>query len=162
MIDIKNKVIIGKSGTKYRIAPEEISAGRWHLYMIYSTSVGMGVMFQEVFDSFSAIYKAATNGNDILGALDIIKKESETKIKFIDRYKANDRPKICEMCALFCIEDGEDVGEASDNMFAKKFEDWKHIPITDFFLLSSMAITGFKEEYERQTANEKQPNINQV
>jgi hypothetical protein len=162
MIDIKNKVIIGKSGKKYRIAPEEISAGRWHLYMIYSTSVGMGVMFQEVFDSFSTIYKAATNGNDILGALDVIKKEAETKIKFIDRYKANEAPKVIEMCALFCIGEGEDVGEFSDTLVAQKFEDWKHIPITDFFLLSSMAIPGFKEEYERQTASEKQPNINQV
>jgi hypothetical protein len=130
--------------------------------MIYSTSVALGVMFQEVFDSYVKMNQAVTTGNDILAALSLVKAETEEKIKFIDRYNTQQAPKVIEMCALFCNADGEDVGEFNDAIIAKKFEDWKHIPIRDFFLLSSEAIAGFREEYSKQMANEKGKDSPQV
>ena len=162
MIDLKKKIITGKSGTIYRIDPENISAGRWHYYMRYATSVALGVMFQEVFDSYVKMNQSVTTGNDILAAISFVKSETEEKIKFINRYNTQQAPKPLEMCALFCNEDGEDVGEFNDAIIAKKFEDWKHIPIRDFFLLSSEAIAGFREEYSKQMANEKGKDSPQV
>ena len=150
MIDLKKRIITGKSGTIYHIDPENISAGRWHLYMIYSSSVGLGVMFQDIFDSYVKMRQAVTSGNDILSALDIVKHECDEKIKFVEKYHQQQLPKVIEVCGLFCNEPGEDVGEYNDAIVTKKFEDWKHIPIKDFFLLLSEAIPGFREEYMKQ------------
>lgn len=147
MIDLKAKTITGKSGKVYRIDPENISAGRFHHYMIQSATVGLGITFQEIFDSYVAMLKAVTTGNDILKALATVKNECESKLKIVDKYTAQTAPKIIEFCALFCIEDGEDVGQYDEALVARKFEDWKHIPLNSFFLLSSMAIPAFQENY---------------
>lgn len=154
MIDFKEKKIIGNSGTVYHIDPENISTGRWQQYMIQSAALGLGVSYQEIFDSYTEMYKAVTSGNDILKALKTIQGICEAKLKFIDKYHANTYPKVVEFCALFCNEEKEDVSLYEESMIKRKFEDWQHIPIKDFFLLSSLAIPKFQENYNLLMDNE--------
>ena len=151
MIDFKNKTIKGKSGKVYRIDPENISAGRWMAYQRLSLSISVSQSFQDVFNRIVAIRQAISSGNDILSAIDQVKHQSDEFIENVKKYGLNDAPSPIELCATFCNAEGEDAGVWNDEIIMSKYEDWKHIPIKDFFFLSAMATPGFIEEYQNLT-----------
>lgn len=145
MIDFEKRTITGKSGTIYRIAPESIPVARWNEYLLQGSNLAFNTDFADLYESMGLMLDKLTAGNDILNAID-------TSIKTLRRLRGglrgftnNEPPKIIKFAALFCMSEHEDVSIYDAALIKRKFEDWKHIPMTDFFLLSKEVIPLLKE-----------------
>ena len=158
MIDLQKNIIVGKSGKVYKIIPDQISVARWAQYEIQAATLGFNTSYQAMFDSYKYIYtqlKGAITGEGILNTMNECKKW----MQHIDEHPVTSAPKAIEFCAIFCICEGEDVGSYSDDMVASKFEDWKHIPMKDFFLLYHQLIPGLKENYQKMQNGASQEDL---
>ncbi len=158
MIDWNNRTIKGKSGKIYRIEPENISAGRWAEYEIQQLELSFSTNFKTLYGNLSEIKKLLTNGNNVLQALskgtDLINKI----LIGIDNYTQHNIPTMVKFCSLFCIEEGEDVSRWDSEVARRKYDDWSHIPMKDFFLLSSVAIPSFQDVYNASINPQKESN----
>lgn len=152
-IDLEKRIIVGKSGTVYKIAPEDITVGRWPKYEIWSALVGTRLDFNSFIKTLNEVIKQMTSAK---GLGDII--EPYTRLKDIRdgavRYAETSRSQLVEYASLFCLKtdsEGNIIEETSDlteSQIIEKFNDWKEIPMNDFFLLVMKAIPGYIENYK--------------
>ena len=90
------------------------------------------------------------------GLGDII--EPYTRLKDIRdgavRYAETSRSQLVEYASLFCLKTDiegniiEDTSDLTETQIIEKFNDWKEIPMNDFFLLVMKAIPGYIENYK--------------
>ena len=98
-IDWENRVIIGKSGTKYKILPEKISVGRWPKYELWSaliaTRLDMDTFVRTLNEILRKVEKAQTFG-------DMIAPYSELRDlrSGIVRYAGNRQTAISWICGI--------------------------------------------------------------
>jgi len=71
-------------------------------------------------------------------------------------YQLNKRSKIVEFVSLFTTEKDEDVSIHTEEQIRKKYDDWGHIPVADFFLLCANVIPSFKDILINTLQNQKE------
>lgn len=145
-IDFDNRVIYGKSGKVYKIMPEMLSAGRTPEFEIRSILLA----YKTDFETLAKVLSRAKHGlregrtfGDVHDALTGIENFEKGLINF----QTNGRSELVEFCALFCIGEGEDVGEFNEQIIIEKWNDWKEIPEADFFFLCAKAIKSFRQRF---------------
>jgi hypothetical protein len=146
MIDYEKGIITGKSGKVYKISIENISAARYTEYTLRSSLLAFNTDFESIFTRINKSIDILRNGkqNAQGNASDVIV-ELEAILKGMFNYQDNTRPAIIEFVSTFVTLEGEDVSKHSEDQIREKYEDWAHIPMTDFFLLASKATPRFKE-----------------
>jgi hypothetical protein len=147
MIDWDKRTIKGRSGKIYKIAPEAISTGRWAEYEIQSLELSFGNDFSTHYKKITELIKVLTDGNNILQAINRAVTLAKELLSGISNYAETPVPRIIKFCSLFCTYEGEDITSHTADVVREKHEDWKHIPIQDFFLLASEAIPSFRGIY---------------
>lgn len=160
MIDWNNRTITGKSGKVYKIEPENIKAGRWSEYEIQSLMLAFSANFKDHYHELNEMLKDI----DSLGLNKItvndINKIRNRVVKMqgsVTDFANQPIPKYIKFCSIFCNSEDENTAEYSETLIREKYEDWKHIPYSDFFLLCSEVIPLFKSVYrlekEKKTGN---------
>lgn len=159
-IDWENRVIIGKSGTKYKILPEKVGLGRWPMMEFWGSLV-TSRMDADTFIKTGVEIKSRIRKIKDLGEVIDIAILFDNFFGNILRYKETSRSQLCEYVALFAFKtdkDGEvieDTGDITEDIIREKYNDWKPIPWEDFFLLATRHIPkwqeNYREELERQT-----------
>ena len=134
MIDLTSRTIKGKSGKVYYIDTENISVARWPEFEIQSSEISWNATFSELAKAWKEVHQLASTGNDVIGALAQIREISKKANETIVYYNDNPIPRIIKYCSIFCNEKEEDTGTYNETLIKAKYEDWKHIPIKDFFL----------------------------
>ena len=145
-IDWDKRQIIGKSGTIYKISPETLSSGRAPEFEIRSILLA----YRTDFETLLTMINKATKLMDSATAFGPMYEASAMLKDFqkgLINYQLNKRPAVIEFASLFCIKEGEDVGNHSEDIVREKYEDWRDIPEADFFLLCANVIPSFKENY---------------
>jgi hypothetical protein len=155
MINWEQRTIKGKSGKIYKIEPEKITVGRWAEYEIQSLMLAFGSDFKTFYTTLIDILKKIKEIKT-LGDVINIAKVIENLIAGIANFAETPEPKIIKFCAIFCNEEGEDTSNYDEIMVRQKFEDWKNIPIADFFLLASEQIPSFRDVYRVQRKETKE------
>lgn len=156
-IDWPNRVIIGASGTKYKITPETMSSARYIEFEIRSMTQAFKTNLEGILTALDSIEHQLVKGElnqsgNIHNALTILQ-NFKNGLRNHAQYK---RTESIEFCALFCIEDGEDVSEYSETMVRRKWDDWKSIPDEDFFLLSMNVKILLSARYRKMIQAEKE------
>jgi hypothetical protein len=136
-IDWPNRVITGKSGTKYFIRPETLSSARYIEFEIRSMTQAFKTNLEGILQTLDSVehhllkgeLNAIGNAHNALSILQGFKTGLRRHAEFR-------RTESIEFCALFCVEDSEDLASFSEDIIIKKWNDWKEIPDEDFFLLS--------------------------
>ncbi len=146
MINWEQRTITGKSGKIYKIEPEKISTKRFREYEILSLMLAFSSDFKTFYTTLTEIIKQI-EGLTNIGQIFAILSKLKNLVAGIGNYTQNSEPKIIRFCALFCNEENEDVTKFENDMIKDKFDDWGHIPITDFFLLANEVIPSFRESY---------------
>ena len=147
MINWEQRTITGKSGKIYKIEPEKISTKRFREYEILSLMLAFSSDFKTFYTTLTEIIKQI-EGLTNIGQIFAILSKLKNLVAGIGNYTQNSEPKIIRFCALFCNEENEDVTKFENDMIKDKFDDWGHIPISDFFLLVSELIPSFKKSYQ--------------
>jgi hypothetical protein len=154
-IDFDKRQIIGKSGKIYKISPETLSSARTPEFEIRSALLAYRTNLEELFKLFAKVKKGLREGRtfgDIADSLTEIERFEQGLLTFHE----TKRTPLIEFCALFCIYEGEEIGQFNENIIAEKWEDWSEIPDYDFFLLSLNVIPSFKQRYlEALNQNQK-------
>ena len=159
-IDWENRIIIGKSGTKYKILPEKISVGRWPKYELWSTLIAtrmdMDTFVKTLNGIITKVHKAQTFGDMIAPYSELTDMRNG-----IVRYAETGRPQLIEFASLFCLrvdKEGnivEDIGEITEDVIREKYNDWKEIDMNDFFLLVSRHIPQFQQNYRLEVERQR-------
>ena len=147
MINWEQRTITGKSGKIYKIEPEKISTKRFREYEILSLMLAFSSDFKTFYTTLTEIIKQI-EGLTNIGQIFAILSKLKNLVAGIGNYTQNSEPKIIRFCALFCNEENEDVTKFDNDMIKSKYDDWGHIPISDFFLLVSELIPSFKKSYQ--------------
>jgi hypothetical protein len=159
-LDWENRIIIGKSGTVYKILPEKISVGRWPKYELWSTLLTVrmdsSTFLQTLDDIESKTSKATTIGQIVepLSQLRDLKKG-------VLNYLQTGRSQLSEFASIFCFKcdkDGniiEDIGDITEDVIRDKHNDWKEIDHYDFFLLVFRHIPKWQENYRLELERER-------
>lgn len=145
MIDFKNRKIYGKSGKVYYVEMS-ISAGRMSEYDIRGSLLALNTNFDTLVARINKIEYYLVKGEDNAqgNAHNAIMEVRAIK-EGLKRFAENQRPAVIEFCALFCNEEGEDTSTFDEGMFERKYLDWAHIPVEDFFYLAGMSIPAYRE-----------------
>ena len=159
-IDWEKRIIIGKSGTVYKILPEKISVGRWPKYELWSTLIStrmdMDTFIKTLNSVINRVNKAQSFGDMIQPYTELTDLRNG-----IVKYNETGRPQLVEFAALFCLKcdkEGnviEDVGEITEDVIREKYNDWKEIDMNDFFLLVSRHIPSFQENYRLEVERQR-------
>lgn len=160
MINYEKGIITGKSGKVYKITPETISSARYTEYNIRGALLAYNTDFETIFTRIATAISHLRTGkeNPVGNGMNAIN-ELELILKGMVNYQENSRPAIIEFCSCFCIADGEDVSVHTEDQIRDKYEDWKHIPIYDFFLLATKATPKFKDFLIEILERNKQNNL---
>lgn len=137
MIDFNKRQITGKSGKLYNISPEGLPVARWNEFLLQGSTLAWNADFSTLLNSWKQVLKLATDGNNILKNLSEIVTIARKAVSGIADFANNQPPKVIKYAALFCNTEEEDLAVYDEQLIRTKYEDWKHIPIKDFFLLSS-------------------------
>jgi thiol-disulfide isomerase/thioredoxin len=159
-IDWEKRIIIGKSGAVYKILPEKISVGRWPKYELWSTLIStrmdMDTFLKTLNSVINRVNKAQSFGEMIQPYTELTDLRNG-----IVKYNETGRPQLVEFAALFCLKcdkEGniiEDVGEITEDVIREKYNDWKEIDMSDFFLLVSRHIPSFQENYRLEVERQR-------
>lgn len=155
MIDWENRQITGKSGKVYRIEPEKITAGRYPEFEIQSLLLHFGNDFRTFYTLVTNSRVALTSGNDLLNAHTQAVHNLDEIIAGIGNYVEAKTPKLIKFLTLFCNAEGENLERWDEQIGLSKYEDWSHIPMSDFFLLLSEVLPSLKESLKIRESQKK-------
>lgn len=139
-LDWENRLIVGRTGQKYKISPETISFGRWPLYELWSTLITVGMDNITFTEKINECRKLAHNIK-VSGDLIKLANNLDDFGDRINRQQELGRNQLTEFFSIFCIkidDNGniiEDVGDLKEDLIREKYNDWKEIDSRDFFLL---------------------------
>lgn len=149
MIDWDQRKITGKSGKVYTIAPERVSVARWHEFLLQGSTLAFNSDFETLYKSYGDIEASLTSGNDILAGINKSVNIARQAREGLKEFVNNTPPKLIKFASIFCISEGEDISIYDEPLIKRKYEDWKHIPMSDFFLLSSQVMPYLKEALQK-------------
>jgi hypothetical protein len=155
-IDFKAGTITGSSGKIYKISPERLSTARFPHWEIHTSLLAFNMSYQQIADVFVRI-RNEMSGPLTGQAIANVINECDTRLDMIKEHPNPDHiPRVVTFCSLFCITEDEDLTRFDDSIVKAKYDDWKEIPILDFFLLYSKQIPKFETDYQRITQNQNQ------
>jgi len=143
-VDMEKRIIKGKSGKLYKIAPENITAGRWSEYTVQTIQLSFSTTFQSIMVKMSKAITTLRNTTGFGAVIDTAKILEEI-IDGMNRVELASAPDIIKYCSIFCIGKDEDTRKYDPMVVQEKFEDWSHIPIKDFFLLATDQIASLND-----------------
>jgi hypothetical protein len=156
MIDFKQGVIKGKSGKIYKISPETLSVHRFPFWEIYTSTLAFSMSYQQIAEVFVNIINELSKPLTGITIANILN-ECNQRLDIVKNHpNAESIPRVVSFCATFCVTDDEDLSKFDDALVRQKHEDWKHIPIQDFFLLYRNLIPTFNKDYQNQIQKENQ------
>ena len=152
MIDFESRQFEA-NGQKYLIEIDEIKTGRYKHLEQLGIAFSFGSSFSEIFNSFNAIYKAVTRGNDVLKGLAKAQEISYNQMHAIKEHDENYEPAILWFCTIFINRPNEDRKVWDKDVARQKIADWSKsdIPINDFFLLAASCLNGYQEAYNQMS-----------
>jgi hypothetical protein len=136
-------------GRKFYLT-ETLTIERFIEYEKLQNSMGFNLSFKQVFDSLNEIYRLI-NANKILdGGIKLYNLMNG----IAERVDGKIHPAL-EICALFVIEEGEDISKYDSALAKSKIEAWKKegYAMQDFFSLAVSLVEGFTESYIDFTEN---------
>lgn len=164
-IDFDNRIIIGKSGTIYKILPEKISVGRWPKYELWQNNItfrmDMPTFMAAIDDVILKLQKIKELGDAIKATIDLMELRNR-----VAGFLETGRSPLIEFASIFCLKTDnngnviEDVGDLTEDVIRDKFNDWKEIDQNDFFLLVSMSIPLFQKNYKLAQKRVNEETIN--
>lgn len=152
-IDMDKRIIVGKSGTIYKIAPEDISVGRWPKYEIWSAMVATRQDFDTYISTLNQVIKQMTSAKGLGDMIEPYMKLKEIRDGAIN-FAQTSRSQLVEFASLFCLKTDnngnviEDIEDLTTAQIEEKFNDWKAIKQEDFFLLVYKVIPGYIPFYK--------------
>lgn len=165
-IDWEKRLIIGKSGTKYKILPEKISVGRWPKYELWQNNITFRMDMPTFMASIDSVLNKLLKIKQLGDAIDASIELKDLRNR-ISGFLESGRSPLIEFASIFCLkcdENGnviEDVGDLTEDLIRDKFNDWKEIDQNDFFLLVSRCIPSFQENYQLAKRRLKEAETNQ-
>lgn len=156
-IYLDERIIVGSSGTIYKIVPEALSTTRAPEYEIRGGLLGLNTDFETLIKGIRSAKNVLIKGTDnaqgnvhnAVNTLDGIEAG-------LINYQLNKRPAIIEFCSLVCIKEGEKLNVHTEEQIRDKYADWGEIPILDFLDLAGRLIPGFREFYLAAIKGERQ------
>ena len=154
-IDWEKRIIIGKSGTVYKIMVNKVSLGRWPKMEFWGTLV-TARMDSDTFIKTGLEIKSKIRKVETLGQLVDIYILFENFFGNILRYNETGRSQLSEYVSLFAFKtdkNGEilgDVGDIDEDTIRENHNDWKEIPYEDFFFLAIRHIPNWQENYRKE------------
>lgn len=147
-INWEERKVVGKSGKVYKICPEILSSARYVHFEIRSMTEAFKTNLDGILMTLQGIEDELTKGklNSAGNIFNALTKLRDFK-KGLVAYQEYKRTPSIEFCALFCIEDGEDVSRFDEDQIRSKWDDWKEIPDQDFFLLSLQVKVSSSKNY---------------
>lgn len=158
MINWEKRQIVGKSGTIYKIEPENLSTGRYNEYILQGSMLAFMCDFNGLYSDWDKVERFCTTGNDVLKAITETAKIADRNKKTIASFTQNEPAKVIKFCSLVCIAPGEDVSIYDPVLTKQKFDDWAHIPINDFFLLQLELMNGLRKHLRNLQEEQKKKN----
>ena len=156
-IHLEERIIVGSSGTIYKIVPEALSTTRAPEYEIRGALLGMNTDFETLIKAIRSAKNVLIKGQDNAQG------NAHTAIKILEgidegmiNYQLNNRAAIVEFCSLVCIKEGEKLNVHTEEQIRDKYIDWGEIPILDFLDLAGRLIPGFREFYLAAIKGERQ------
>ncbi len=156
IIDFDKRVIKGKSGKIYKIAPEDISVGRWAEFEIRGLTIAYNTDFETLLNMIKEVKDVLMNGkNNAQGNTHVAISKIEEFENGMINYQLNKRPKLIEFISLFVVSEDEDKSIHTEEQIREKYNDWADIPISDFFFLCANVIPSFREILLNTLQNEE-------
>lgn len=138
-IDFKSDTFVA-NGVTYHIE-KGMCQKRYCEYQILEKEATFGLDFMKMFTQLGEIREAYNECRFVDGSV---------KLDNLQRGVAQIHtraPAVLKMCALFINATDEDRRVLSDEMTAKKMEDWNEYDVRDFFTLALNGVKGFIEVY---------------
>ena len=140
------------SGTKYRVA-RSVSMDRWEAYELLSVEVGLGRSFAQIMQGLREAYdltNQVASGKPVFADLAVLLRDLLMGAASVNEGHAHP---VLKMCCLFINYEGEDVRTITDEIIAKKLDDWRNegIDMGFFFGFALRSIPGFLDAYKAVT-----------
>jgi len=156
IVDWENRMIHGKSGKIYHIAPEKIASKLWAQYQIRGSLLGLNTSLESILLRIKgAIDHLRTGEENAQGNASNAIIELESIKKGFKDFKDNEYNAVLEFLSIFCKSEGEPMDKNDESIIRRKYEDWSEIPQADLFFLSQMSIPSYSKHLKEQTASEK-------
>jgi hypothetical protein len=136
-------------GRKFYLT-ETLTIERFIEYEKLQNSMGFNLTFKQIFDSLNDVYRLI-NANKILdGGIKLYNLMNG----IAERVDGKIHPAL-EICALFVVEEDEDISKYDGALAKSKIEAWKKegYAMQDFFTLAVNLVEGFTESYRDFTEN---------
>lgn len=119
-----------------------LSIERFCMYQILEKEAGFGVSFKSVFTNLQKLHSLMNNVKFVEAAILL-----DNMMRGVAKLEEK-QPTLLKMCALFINADDEDRSTISEDMIAKKINDWKaEYDVRDFFQVALNTMDGFLEIY---------------
>jgi hypothetical protein len=148
-IDFDKGILIGKSGKKYYIQAEYLSAVRYEKYCHYIPQIAFGLNFKELWDFAKEIYLIATGKhpdiepNNYFKAMYEIATMAYNLMQKIKHFGSHERrAAVLWFCMLFINSEDENLGDWDETKMGEKIDDLEEYNVLDFFLLAKNCILG--------------------
>ena len=140
------------AGTKYRVA-RSVSMDRWEAYELLSVEVGLGRSFAQLMQGLREAYdltNQVASGKPVFADLAVLLRDLLMGVSSINEGHAHP---VLKMCCLFINYEGEDVRTITDEIIAKKLDDWRNegIDMGFFFDFALGSVPGFLYAYRDVT-----------
>ena len=140
------------SNTKYRVA-RSVSMDRWEAYELLSVEVGLGRSFAQLVQGLREAYdltNQVASGKPVFADLAVLLRDLLMGVSSVS--DGHTHP-VLKMCCLFINYEGEDVRTISEEVIAKKLDDWRNegIDMGFFFDFALRSIPGFFDAYKAVT-----------
>lgn len=156
-IDFENRIIVGKSGLVYDIAPEKVASKLWAEYQIRGALLGFNLSLESFASRLNESIDHLRNGKqNAQGNASNSIVVQESILEGLLRYKENNENGVLEFLSIFCKSKNEPVDSNDESIIRRKFDDWGEIPQTDLFFLSQLSIVSYKENLKKQLEIQRQ------
>jgi len=159
-VDWENRIIVGKSGKVYNIAPEKTASKLWAQYQIRASLLALNSSLDSLVTRIKSSIDHLRNGNqNAQGNASNAIIELESIFKGFRNYIDNDQNAVLEFLSIFCKTSTEEVDVNDDSTIRMQADDWSEIPQADLFFLSQISIPSYKKHLTElmEQSNQKNP-----
>lgn len=119
-----------------------LSIERFCMYQILEKEAAFGVSFKNLFNNLQKLHGLMNNVKFVEASILL-----DNMMRGVAKLEEK-QPTLLKMCALFINTDDEDRSIITEDMIAKKINDWKkEYDVRDFFQVALSTMDGFLEIY---------------
>ena len=158
-IDWDKRIIVGKSGKVYNIAPEKIASKLWAQYQIRGSLLAFNMSLESLVTRQRQGIECLRNGKEnsqgnTANALTYFEGIFDGFRKYVD----NDFNATIEFLSIFCKTENEPVDQNDESIIRRKYDDWSEIPQADLFYLSQRSTPWYQDYLKMQVEEETKAN----